>query len=422
MALLVYAQIDAVRAYLPSSTGPASFIPLFAGPFPDFTDQWAAVVGAQILTTVVLNAVVPFGRLIISVANRVICLPLITFRVGPAWTQRELNRRYEGDPFSLARRYGRLLNIVFGCLLLSSEMPVLLLAAAIIIAITEWIDRFAAPVFNILRVLFRSEAAPCIHIYRTFLKIFRLYFDAYSRVYLLRLCRLPPRHSHRLSDNALEMLDFAVVVHLCVGCWVFSATNSLGAPMFPRPASPAVDQADIALSVAGLAVAGAGNLNCTMRKTAELCTNGTARAFCQWDGAGLCSSLPAAQQQSAADPLGAAPRLLNGLVLPYLLITLVTVATVAFRHTPVWRVAKRSVACLCWCFVGRVSLESGVARRERPNYSVALNSGLFGNIPATYDLQKLHPYDEVDYLPSNQSPYSNSTTEYVYKVLAYDVN
>ena len=141
MVILVYARIDTVRANLPSSTGPASFLPVFAGPFADFTDQWSAVVGAQILVTVALNVLAPIGPLLATLADRLICLPLATSCIGPSWTQRELNRRYQGGTFSLGRRYGRLLNIVFGCLLLSSKMPILLFLAAMILVTTEWIDR-----------------------------------------------------------------------------------------------------------------------------------------------------------------------------------------------------------------------------------------------------------------------------------------
>ncbi len=142
MALLVYARIDAVRSALPPTTGPASFVPVFAGPFADFTEQWAAVVGAQIMTTVVLNAVAPLAPLLAALADRALCLPLAARRAGPGSTQRELNRRFEGGGFSLAGRYGMLLNTVFGCLLLSSQMPVLLLAAVLIIASTNGIDRY----------------------------------------------------------------------------------------------------------------------------------------------------------------------------------------------------------------------------------------------------------------------------------------
>jgi hypothetical protein len=213
-------------------------------------------------------------------------------------------------------------------------------------------------------------------------------------VYLLRLCRLPPRYSRRLSDTALDLLDAAVAAHLCVGCWVFSATDATGAHMFPRPATAAVAQAGSVLAAAGLAdAAGAAALNCTLRTTAAQCANGTAGGACQWNGAGAC--LPGGPQLGVADPLGAAPRLLNGLVLPYLVTTLAAVAAVTVRHTPLWRVAKRLAACAC---PGSVSPQPGPGA-GRPDYSAAVRDGLFGNIPATYDLQDIPPYDEVPLAP-----------------------
>lgn len=160
--------------------------------------------------------------------------------------------------------------------------------------------------------------------------------------------------------------------------------------MFPRPG--AVEQAGAVLEAAGLGIGGTGSINCTLQKTAELCTNGTAKAICQWNKAGVCSSLSAALQLETADPLGASPRLLNRLMLPYLLVTLATVLAVMVRHTPLWRLVRHVTPQVCNSFATRASRES-VA--ERPKYSVALRSGLFGNIPATYDLQNLPPYDEV---------------------------
>ena len=213
---------------------------------------------------------------------------------------------------------------------------------------------------------------------------------ASRRIYLLRLCRLPPRYSRRLSDTALDLLDCAVAAHLCVGCWVFSATDAAGARMFPRPATAAVAQAGAALSAAGLADIAAAALNCTQRTTAEQCANGTAGGACEWNGAGAC--LPGGPRLGSADPLGAAPRLLNWLVLPYLVTTLVAVAAVTVRHTPLWRAARRLASCVC---PGPVRPQRGPPGAGRPDYSAAVRGGLFGNIPATYGLRDIPPYDEV---------------------------
>ena len=199
----------------------------------------------------------------------------------------------------------------------------------------------------------------------------RMAARASRRIYLLRLCRLPPRYSRRLSDTALDLLDCAVAAHLCVGCWVFSATDAAGARMFPRPATAAVAQAGAALSAAGLADTAAAAVNCTQRTTAEQCANGTAGGACEWNGAGAC--LPGGPRLGSADPLGAAPRLLNWLVLPYLVTTLVAVAAVTVRHTPLWRAARRLASCVC---PGPVRPQRGPPGAGRPDYSAAVRGGL----------------------------------------------
>jgi hypothetical protein len=162
--------------------------------------------------------------------------------------------------------------------------------------------------------------------------------------------------------------------------------------MFPRPASAVVKQAGTVLNIAGPQVAGTGGINCTLQKTVALCANGTAKDICQWK-AGVCSSLPlpVVEQLGKIDPLSAAPRLLNGLMLPYLLVTLAVAWAVMVRHTPLWRFV-RHLASNVWNFFAARPKVISVAK---PNYSVALSSGLFGNIPSTYDLQNLPPYDEV---------------------------
>jgi hypothetical protein len=47
------------------------------------------------------------------------------------------------------------------------------------------------------------------------------------RVYLFRLCRLPPMYSGRLNEAVLRILPYAMLLHMAIGCWVYSAQNQV---------------------------------------------------------------------------------------------------------------------------------------------------------------------------------------------------
>jgi hypothetical protein len=166
-----------------------------------------------------------------------------------------------------------------------------------------------------------------------------------GRVFLLRLCRLPARRSGVLSAGVLTTLDLAVGLHLCFGCWAFSARSSAGAHLFPRPFAGSAANAAAFLSAAGLGgagVASAGDadagVNCTRLATAAGCAGAGGGGLCEWAGAaGGCGARAA---YAGDDPLQAVPRLLNDLVLPYFAATLLVAALVVGRRTPLWRLAR----------------------------------------------------------------------------------
>ena len=71
--MLVYARIDPVKHALASESGPTEWVPLFSGPYQDFTEQWFAVVGAQIIVTVSLNIFLPLFPLALAFLGSCTC-------------------------------------------------------------------------------------------------------------------------------------------------------------------------------------------------------------------------------------------------------------------------------------------------------------------------------------------------------------
>ena len=179
VAVLVYARFDGAKAASDVSQG---YVPLFAGPFPDFSIDWYGVVGAQIIVVASLGAVTPALAPALALTSAALrrrlqcCWPAAARR---AKTQREFNRAWiaASGRFGLAERYGLLLTTAFGCLALSSGMPILLGVAAVIFLFTYWADRYC----------------------------------------LLRLSRRPPPYSDRLGRTALDSLEYALLLHILVG-------------------------------------------------------------------------------------------------------------------------------------------------------------------------------------------------------------
>jgi hypothetical protein len=128
VALLVYAQIDPVRKALATTSGPTKWVPLFSGPYPDFTEQWFAVVGAQIIVTLVLNMLLPLVPLIQAVLAAFCCAPRKSNDV-PGNSQEQINQKdlfskVKGN-FGLAERYGVSYNSsVLLMFQVSSSLPV----------------------------------------------------------------------------------------------------------------------------------------------------------------------------------------------------------------------------------------------------------------------------------------------------------
>jgi hypothetical protein len=105
-------------------------------------------------------------------------------------TQLELNQLYQGRRFELAERYSVLLVTVFVCMMFSAGLPLLWLVASFTFFTTYWFDK------------------------TTFLRSYRI----------------PPRYDESLDEYAASVLPVAVVPHLLLAIWFFSApmTNSMG--------------------------------------------------------------------------------------------------------------------------------------------------------------------------------------------------
>ncbi len=296
----MYARFDEAK----SATADVSrgYVPLFAGPFPDFTSDWYGVVGAQIIVVASLGAVTPAlapARTLVWVALRRrlrCCWPAGARR---AVTQREFNRAWiaASGRFGLARRYGLLLTTSFGCLALSSGMPVLLGVASAILLFTYWADRYC----------------------------------------LLRLSRRPPSFSGRLGRTALDSLEYALLLHLLIGIWMYSATGSDGKPMLPRP----------------------------------------------YTGQASTGLLAAASGPVA----GMAVRVLNDLTLPLAALAVITAGYMIFR-----RLGNLACQSLATGFL-MGSTNSAVAE-EKQTYVQALGNGL-REFAAGYDLTYMPPHNQV---------------------------
>ena len=105
-------------------------------------------------------------------------------KVNITFTQDDLNYKFLGPDFLIARRYAQVLTDLFVCLLFASGMPVLLLFGMVNFYVSYWIDKF----------------------------------------FFVRYYRTPPRYSAYLARYATYLLPFAIAFHLAVAIWVYGAS------------------------------------------------------------------------------------------------------------------------------------------------------------------------------------------------------
>jgi hypothetical protein len=293
VAVLVYARFVGGRTASELSGG---YIPLFYGPFPDFNNEWYSVVGAQIIIVAALHglrsAIKPGLKLAWASVLRQLscCWPRAVRR---AVTQREFTRAWiaASGQFELAPRYGHMLTTTCGCLVLSSGMPILLGVASVILCITYWADRHS----------------------------------------LLRLSRRPPPYSGHLANTAIAGLEYALLMHILVGVWMYSAADPDGSPMLPRPYSGIVST-------------------------------------------GLVAAADGAQRVAA--------RVLSDLTLPLIVLAIITIGYMFYRRL-------LDLSCSRAAEKAR-QLETSAQQ----TYQDALKTRLPG-FEAGYDLSRIPPYDQV---------------------------
>mmetsp|Transcript_8073 Transcript_8073/g.27031 ORF Transcript_8073/g.27031 Transcript_8073/m.27031 type:complete len:660 (+) Transcript_8073:2010-3989(+) len=309
VSLVVNAKFNFVKDSLPSDV--RSWFPLFSGSYSDFEISWFDVVGTQLLVTIIVNIVLPSVPLATSIINKWLA-PCFSIPI----LQRDLHQRYLQDEFLLSPRYGMLLNVLFCCYMYSAGIPILYLVGTLFFLAAMYLDR----------------------------------------IQLLRYSKNPPQFDETLALNFLSALRYAVLLHLCFGCWIFSATN-----MFPRPSI-----------FSSSSISGISSQN---------------------------------QTSSFED------RLLNRMLIAYTCFTVLMIVLTVLEHTP-----ARPVLQLLWNNVIAFllllfnSISSLICRspssgqdpekgedgdRQDPPYLEALLGRHFGNFPSSYNLKKISEYEEV---------------------------
>lgn len=159
-------------------------ITLVSGDYKDFVPEWYSIVGAGLVLTMILNMINPHAMPIITYP---LSLCLRWRKSGKAVIQREMDKLYEGEKFTLAERYAVLLNTCWVAFFYSSGMPVLLLIAAFTFLMTYYCDKFT----------------------------------------LLKRCKLPPKYNIDIAQFTLSLLKPVIYVHLAVSIWVYGSETIL---------------------------------------------------------------------------------------------------------------------------------------------------------------------------------------------------
>uniref|UniRef100_A0A7S0N7S9 Uncharacterized protein n=2 Tax=Cryptomonas curvata TaxID=233186 RepID=A0A7S0N7S9_9CRYP len=204
-------------------------------------------------------------------------------------------------------------------------------------------------------------------------------------------------YSNRLNDGAIACLKYAMVLHLLMGCWVFSAQNSLGANMFPRPVT--ANEQIIAISGAAFSLKAE---SCLSYSSVAECT-AASKGGCVWTTQS--TNYSCVLDPAAGGPLQLMPRLFNDITFPYLILTILCASAILLKWTPLWPIV-RSILRMVWAMLhwilNRGAESVGVIHTsELATYNLALQKGLFGNAPSTYDVTLISPYDELFLLESN---------------------
>jgi len=161
---------------------------LTIGKYSDFEASWYREVGVSILLTMFLNTMNPH---LLSM----LAIPWDAMRRKRckrwAKTQAKLNELYQGRRFVLFERYSVLLNTAFVCMMFAPGMPLLWFVGAVTFTLTYWFDKYT----------------------------------------FLRSYRIPPRYDESLDMYASAVLPYAVLPHLILALWFYSAPMTYGYSM-----------------------------------------------------------------------------------------------------------------------------------------------------------------------------------------------
>ena len=150
------------------------------GQFDDFIPQWYSIVGTALLLTMIINVVNPH---LIPVVSHPIMMCLKKRASKKCVTQRELNKLWEGEEFTLAERYAVIANTFCVAFLYSGGMPILLFIGSITFAVNYLCDKFT----------------------------------------LLRVCKTPPKYNIDIAQFTLTLIRPAIYLHLVISCWVLGS-------------------------------------------------------------------------------------------------------------------------------------------------------------------------------------------------------
>mmetsp|Transcript_26165 Transcript_26165/g.29977 ORF Transcript_26165/g.29977 Transcript_26165/m.29977 type:complete len:1296 (-) Transcript_26165:170-4057(-) len=165
---------------------------LFAGEYDDFTVEWYKTVGVTIILTVYLNVFTPHMAAIAIYAYRAVgrCLDRGCTR-DPSRTKKMMQEEYEqlytGPEFLIEYRYAQILTAVYVCMMYSSGIPFLYVAAFLTFILTYWIDKLL----------------------------------------ILRMYKTPPKLDDKVQATARGMLPLAAIIHLIMGIWMYGNTSIL---------------------------------------------------------------------------------------------------------------------------------------------------------------------------------------------------
>ena len=207
----------------------------------------------------------------------------------------------------------------------------------------------------------------------------------------------------KLAFWTLDLVKYAVLLHLLVGCWVFSAARSTGGGhLFPRPPLNSLLENYTAVLLDA-------SWGCSTLKPASECESVEGCSWSNWGGsAGTESCFVNTTDTSYGDFTAAevSSRLVNAVTFPYVVVTALVCAFELFKWTPVYALlvvlAKKGYADL------KLRMHKGKVGLEREgdhnicSYAMSVQTNRFGSFPKDYDLSRIGRYEEVLSLGNNR--------------------